>query len=87
MLLLFAGYSMPIMTPNKGDRMFKRKPFFLDTTTEFGTVYYRRWNLRHQLIEWMLLRDPVPAEMPETLWIVKLKWHRSLIPGLRFDEA
>ena len=67
--------------------MFKRRPFYLDTSTPYGTVYYRRRNLRHQYIEWILLRNPVPAEMPEAIWIVSLKWTRSLIPGLRFDEA
>ena len=67
--------------------MFKRKPFYLDTPTEFGTVYYRRWNLRHRFIEWCLIKNPVDSDVPEGMWIVKLKWHRSLIPGLRFDEA
>jgi hypothetical protein len=66
----------------------KKQPFYFDNTTEFGSVLYRPWNLRHRLIEWMLTRNPVDEDMPEGVWIVTLSWeHSRFIPGLFFREA
>ena len=64
----------------------KKRPFYFDSSTEFGTVFYRRFNLRHQLIERMLLRNPV-EDLPAGFWTVTLKWHRSIIPGLFFKQV